>query len=88
MQYILTEEEYNHLKAIKTAQVIRDRAKLQKFCTFVADNLPVRDWRLENNNNLPTPWGFIITENDYEEWYCDECPSQEICPCEQKQWSK
>jgi len=32
------------------------------------------------------PWGCIHSQQ--EEWYCDSCPVQEICPEPDKEWSK
>lgn len=90
VQYILTEEEYSSLrKKIKDSEDLPSKKKLQEFCTFVADNMPITvdkgTWWKD------TPWGCIITkgkEPDPEEWYCDKCPSKNICPYPYKHWSQ
>ena len=57
---------------------------LQKLCTQVADNLPcVRFW--EDHDPLE-PCGCILSKK--HEWYCDECPVQDVCPNQYKEWSK
>lgn len=84
MQYILTQEEYDALSAKQKLDIGMQRSKLQKLCTKVADTMPVSvKWI---NEGKPEPWGCIITTNF--EHYCDECPVQEICPHEHKEWSK
>lgn len=84
MQYILTQEEYDALRAKQKLDIGMQRSKLQKLCTKVADTMPVSvKWI---NDGKPEPWGCIITAKF--EHYCDECPVQEICPHEHKEWSK
>lgn len=81
MQYILSQEEYDDLVyQSKKAKSLPSKGELQKFCTLVADTLPI-DWcgRIE-------PWKCILSV-DYR-WYCDACPSKEICPCDRKNYSK
>lgn len=86
MQYLLSEAEYESLKHL--AQVGREAPKeneLQAFCTRVANEMPIR-WTWGEGRENPKPWGCIITKKS--EWYCDQCPAQELCPCQQKEWSK
>lgn len=85
MQYILTQEEYDALKLAKAEAITLSRSKLQKLCTKIADTMPVK-WGWGEPD--PKPWGCIITAkaND-DEWYCDKCPVQDICPAD-KHWSK
>jgi hypothetical protein len=84
MQYVLTQEEYDALRARQEHEIKLSRAKLQKLCTKIADTMPVkRDW---NPDGEPAPWGCVLTEK-YEH-YCDHCPVQEICPYDDKEWSK
>jgi hypothetical protein len=82
MQYILTEEEYQKLKEVKSAKELVEKKKLQDFCTMVCNTLPILFW----NNKEPRIWGCGLTSD--HEHYCDCCPSQEICPSEYKHWSK
>lgn len=81
MMYILTQEEYDALnqKNIKAAKDLKDT--VQDLCTRVANSEPVKEgW------HAGKPWGCILTKED--EWYCDECPVQNVCPKEWKRWSK
>lgn len=41
MQYILTEDEYNHLKANKRKFTAAEKAELQELCTLAARPAPV-----------------------------------------------
>jgi hypothetical protein len=90
MQFLLSEEEYNQLKNKRIELQERDKKKLQAFCTMVANSLPVKFrgrkeaeiWgcirnKEDDNHNLPASCG-----------YCDQCPSVEICPYDQKDFSK
>lgn len=88
MQYILTEEEYQALTKKKDwkAGVGVTGKRLQQICTKVADEMPIK-WSWGGSN--PEPWGCIITkEKQGEEWYCDQCPVQDICPHPYKAWSQ
>ena len=86
MQYILTEEEYKELSSKKAwrAGVFVSEKRLQEICTTVANEMPIKwDW---GRNEIFEPWGCILTK-DFE-WYCDQCPVQDICPEPHKEWSK
>lgn len=84
MQYLLTQEEYDALRARQQHEIKLSRDKLQKLCTKIANTMPIkRSW---DPNKEPYPWGCILTEK-YEH-YCDDCPVQEICPEPDKEWSK
>lgn len=98
MQYILSEDEYKQLlKDAKDGKAITDslpsKKELQQFATMVADNLVIKSGWMKGK-----VWGCLITktkknksyedEEYYLEWYCDDCPSQNICPYEYKSWSK
>ena len=88
MQYLLTQEEYDALRACREHEIKLSRAKLQKLCTKIADTMPVkRSW---DPKAEPSPWGCILTaeKNGEGEHYCDNCPVQEICPELHKEWSK
>lgn len=83
MQYLLTEDEHKELmREVKTWRALRfSMEDLQKFCTIVADRMPVKvPW-----SDAERPWGCIITKND---GYCDQCPAKMICPHPDKEWSK
>ena len=84
MQYVLTEIEYTDLKNQKDALVDVMKIDLQVVCTYAADNIPIKYW----DRTEASPWGCILSADDSTEWYCDECPTQNQCPYEDKQWSK
>lgn len=90
MQYILSEEEYNALKAaalsgpVKGTTVQMSRNKLQKLCTDIANGMPIK-W-IDSNNETFRPWGCILTKTD--EWYCDQCPVVDICPSTKQVFSQ
>jgi hypothetical protein len=83
MQYILTEREYKALKNKQKLDIELQEAKLQTLCTKIANDMPIK-WGWGSPD--PKPWTCILTAED--EWYCDSCPVQEICPNEWKHWSK
>lgn len=83
MQYILTQEELDGLhKRAKIGDEAPSKESLQSFCTMVADKLP-----LEEGWQKGVPWGCILTKGN-DDWYCDDCPAQEICPYKYKSWSQ
>jgi hypothetical protein len=61
---------------------------LQQICTYYADTVPVKwGWACPD----PKPWRCKLTVEVSEpgrEWYCDKCPAQEICPSDDKEYSK
>lgn len=81
MMYLLTQEEFDALQE-KNRKITEDAQKvLQDFCTRVANNEPVKEgWYSD------APWGCVLTVE--HEWYCDDCPVQDVCPLENKPWSK
>ena len=82
MQYVLTEEEYKELVDAKKKALKDVENTLQKLCTIAADNLPVKVyWSKEME-----PWKCIHSVKEHE-WYCDNCPVQDVCPSN-KHWSK
>lgn len=83
MQYLLTAEEYQTLLNRKEIYTRQQAEELQKFCTLVADTMPIVTWM---NDRKPTPWTCILTTKS--EWYCDECPARKVCPHPSKEWSK
>jgi endonuclease III len=85
MQYILSEEEYTALKAAAQARLKLNTKNLQGLCTKIADTMPIR-WTWGDGKENPKPWGCILTKKN--EWYCDQCPVQEICPYVSKHYSK
>jgi hypothetical protein len=96
MQYILTEEEYAKLKrAADVGNKLEGRVsvglssvKLQKLCTLIANEMPVV-WGWGNAPD-PKPWGCVLTKpkREREEWVCDKCPVQDLCPHPGKPYSK
>jgi len=86
MQHLLTEEELAGLKAEIKAANMREKEKVQKLCTLVASFKPVpRIWMGEDAT--PEPWGCVRNEVN-NPGYCDNCPVNEECPYEHKEWSK
>ena len=76
MQYILSQEEMDKVtNASAKLKKLPDLGKLQEFCTFVSNNLI-----------LAEGWGCMLTIE--REWYCDECPAKDVCPYDNKHWSK
>jgi hypothetical protein len=87
MQYILTEEEYQALRSKQQHDLALSRNKLQILCTKIANEMPVK-WGWSKDEEAK-PWGCILTRaNEGNEWYCDSCPVQEICPNPNKDYSK
>ena len=84
MQYILTQQEYDSLKENQTLKVNLNKDKLQKLCTNIANTMPIIFW----NHKEAQPWNCKLTDEHGDEWYCDECPVQDICPSDDKDWSK
>ena len=82
MQYILTQAEYDELKNVKKKTDMSHEKELQKICTKVANEMPIKwDW---GDHDLK-PWGCSVTKED---WYCDQCPVISICPKEWKSFSQ
>lgn len=85
MQYLLSEEELDALKADKLARDEKLRDTLQDLCTKVADHMPaVKPWDWKEGDPLQ-PYGCIRTTRNE---YCDTCPVKAVCPLEFKEWSK
>jgi len=85
MQFILSEEEYEALleKGSQKDFIRLNNKALQELCTQIADTMPIKwSW----GEDKPKPWGCIHSAKDYE-WYCDDCPVQNICPSN-KQYSQ
>jgi len=83
MQYILTEEEINDLRNKKEKWDEAEKEELQNLCTLAAEHIPVLfDW------TTPVSKGILGCILNKTTGYCDECPSQEVCPYPHKSWSK
>lgn len=86
MQYILSEKEYTEWLAKAEAVSETARAVLQQLCTQVCDHMPISlnwgPWQ-----KCPTPWGCILSVGN-DDWACDHCPVQKVCPYEYKEFSK
>lgn len=77
MQFILTQEEYAALSNRAEARDKRMDKKFQALCSKIANEMPVK-WEGWADTQEKKPWGCYLTMK--EEWYCDNCPVQEICP--------
>ena len=86
MQFILSEEELDDLKERKRLHEVAQKEELQKLCTLACNHIPVIvPWDKEAD---PKPWGCILSQKQYSDHYCDECPVDELCPYNGKNWSK
>lgn len=81
MMYVLTQEEFDALQEKKRKITEDSRKVLQDLCTRVANSELVKEGWYAGK-----PWGCVLTVE--HEWYCDDCPVQDVCPKEWKQWSK
>jgi len=82
MQYLLTVEEYYELKQKADKVLLEHKEKLQELCTLAAMYVPVeRPWM--GDDSEPSPWGCILSE-EHDPGYCDDCPSQKLCPSSKK----
>lgn len=83
MQFLLTAEEWDKIRQERAANHrMPSKEVLQKFCTHVADTLMVTDgWAAGRT------WGCILTASK-NMGYCDQCPARDVCPYENKSWSK
>lgn len=85
MQYILTQEEYDKLSVRDHTKVVLNKKVLQEFCTMVSNTTPInRSWDKDDKS----PWGCVLDENGNGHGYCDDCPAENICPYENKEFSK
>lgn len=81
MMYVLTQEEFDALQE-KNRKITEDVQKvLQDLCTRVANSELVKEGWYAGK-----PWGCVLTVE--HEWYCDDCPVQDVCPYDWKEWSK
>ena len=80
MMYILTQEEFDALQE-KSRRITKDAQEvIQQLCSRIADNeVSTSGWAKGYS------WGCVITKNNE---YCDECPVQDLCPHEDKEWSQ
>lgn len=87
MMYILTEEEYQKLQEEKKHKFNLTTKQIQTLCTKICNEMPVKwGW---GKPDEPKPWGCILTpQEENEEWYCDKCPVQDICPSPDKTYSQ
>lgn len=85
MMYVLNEHEFKVLNEAKRARQAADAEALQRVCTLAAQHVPVVvSW---SHDKTPRPWGCILDPGS-NPGYCDCCPVSEVCPCQQKEWSK
>lgn len=87
MQYLLTQQEYEALHREKTLRTVQQLEKLQKLCTLAAMHIPVpHEW--SQTDKTPRPWGCILGPEEQHPGYCNDCPSQKVCPYTGKEWSQ
>jgi hypothetical protein len=66
---------------LDTFRYLPTTAKLQEFCTMIANTVPVAKGWYKGK-----VWECILTLD--REWYCDDCPARNVCPHPNKHWSK
>lgn len=82
MQYLLTQEEMDaQRKAADTLRRLPTVEKLQEVCALIADTMVLTTGWAKGR-----VWGCILTTA--REHYCDDCPVKDICPNQDKHWSK
>lgn len=90
MQYILTQAEFDKLRAEQKMAAYCSSVERQTLCTLAANHIPAnRDWAPDNK----TPWGCILNRRDdpsvpINPSYCDCCPVKVLCMYEHKEFSK
>jgi hypothetical protein len=80
MQYVLTETEYETLKA--APKLVEDRcyeALLQASRRIANAEIVKEGWYAGRI------WQCMFDKAD---WYCDECPAADLCPYPYKEYSK
>lgn len=87
MQYLLTQQEYDQLRARQQHDIKVSREHLQSLCTKIADEMPV-PVKNSSEADATRPWGCILTVKTKYDHYCDRCPVNSICPYDHKEWSK
>lgn len=80
MMRVLTEDEYQALVNAGREAQRKLADTLQDLCTRVANHEPVE-------KNHGRPWECILTATSYHP-YCDYCPVIDVCPSDQKDYSK
>ena len=87
MEYLLSEKEYQELKAIQERELAINKKELQDLCIKIACAMPVIiPW--SSTPRMPKVWGCIIEGSLLSAGYCDLCPVKKICPYEYKEFSK
>jgi hypothetical protein len=84
MKYLLSKQEYDELmlRADDNESIRLSPGKLQKLCTKICNEMPVKFW----GKSQAEPWRCILSKPNRD--YCDECPVQEICPSDEKRYSQ
>ncbi len=82
MQILLTQKEFDDLnEKAKRGENLPSKARLMAICRNVANMMPVKVYW----SDVAEPWKCILDNRD---WNCDECPVQDICPHEEKDFSQ
>ena len=90
MQYLLSEHEYRELVEAKKREAKAIQYTFQHLCSRVANSelVKVNHWDKEIPKEKQKPWGCKIDDSGRKAAYCDLCPVLEICPFENKTFSK
>lgn len=86
MQYIISQDELNaDLQRRDKLRKLPSIEKLQEFCTFVAETMILTEGWAKGRKH-----GCILAERARGEpiGYCDDCPAKDVCPYDNKEWSK
>jgi len=86
MQYILTADEYRELQTTALIAKAKVVGVVQDLCTRVADNEPIILRDADGTIHEQTVGCMLSCEDD--EGVCDNCPVQNVCPCDHKTYSK
>lgn len=74
MQYILTANEFDNLGPLSEIKKWKESA--QKLATKLAKEVPRNEY----------DWKGCVVDDSSD--YCDQCPAEEDCPYEYKEYSK
>ncbi len=88
MQYILTQAEYDELKAVKKKTEELEKKELQEICIKAAMYIPVKIEWSNGATRVEHPWGCILGPSKQNPMCCDDCPVQKLCPNPDKEWSQ
>lgn len=85
MQVLLTEQEYDKLKARANDSARQIKKEVEKktneFCQEIANTVPIPGWHTPDGEDA-APWGCVHTPP--QGGYCDDCPARKFCSLPQR----